>query len=39
MVSSPEVDPSFAALHKQLIADVESAMRARGIGNVAVDPK
>lgn len=39
MVSSPQVDPSFAPLHKQLIADVESLMKERGVGSVALTPK
>jgi Cupin-like domain len=39
MVSSPEVDASFAPLHKQLIADVEALMQERGLGNAAVDPR
>lgn len=39
MVSSPQVDASFAPLHRQLIADVESLMQARGVGKVALTPK
>jgi Cupin-like domain len=35
MVRSPECDPSFADLHRQLIADVEQIMKARGVGSVA----
>jgi hypothetical protein len=39
MVSSPERDPSFAPLHRQLVADVESMMSARGVGKAAIEPK
>lgn len=39
MVSSPQVDASFAPLHKELIADVESLMRSRGLGKEALTPK
>jgi Cupin-like domain len=39
MVSSPEADLSFAPLHKELIADVETLMKAQGVGSVAIDPK
>lgn len=39
MVSSPQVDASFAPLYRQLIGDVESLMRERGVGRVAVTPK
>lgn len=39
MVSSPQVHASFAALYKELIADVEVLMRARGVGKIALTPK
>ena len=39
MVNSPEIDPSFVELRKQLISDVETLMRQRGVGDVALDPK
>ncbi|MDI3380164.1 cupin-like domain-containing protein [Xenophilus aerolatus] len=39
MVSGPEVHPSFAPLHRELMADVESVMRAQGVGDHAVDPQ
>lgn len=39
MVSSPEIDPSFAPLHRQLVEDVESLMRRLGVGKEAIDPK
>ncbi len=39
MVSSPQVDASFAPLYKELISDVESLMRERGLGNSALTPK
>lgn len=39
MVQAPEVDPSFADLHKQLKADVETLMRRRGIGGEAMSAK
>lgn len=39
MVSSPQVDASFAPLYKQLIADVESLMHTRGLGGEAITPK
>lgn len=35
MVRSPECDPSFAELHRQLIGDVEQIMKARGVGSEA----
>lgn len=37
MVSGPEIDPSFALLHRDLIADVESLMRRLGVGDRALD--
>jgi hypothetical protein len=37
MVRSPETDPSFADLHKALLADVESLIQARGAGRVALE--
>jgi len=37
MVRSPEAHPSFAELHRALLADVESAMHARGIPGAAKD--
>lgn len=39
MVSGPEVDPSFAPLHRQLVEDVETLMRRLGVGNKAIDPQ
>lgn len=39
MVSSPQVDESFAPLHKQLVSDVEALIRQRGVGSVAITPK
>lgn len=39
MVSSPQVDVSFASLYKDLIAEVESLMRKRGLGDAAITPK
>jgi len=38
MVSSPQVDASFAPLHKQLVSDVEVLMRERGVGTAPVTP-
>jgi hypothetical protein len=35
MVSSPEVDRSFAPLYKELLGDVERVMKARGVGEIA----
>lgn len=37
MVSGPEIDPSFAPLHRELIADVETLMRRYGVGTQAID--
>lgn len=39
MVSGPEIDPSFAPLHRELIGDVESLMRRHGVGTEAIDPQ
>jgi hypothetical protein len=39
MVNRPEVDPSFAPLHRQLVEDVETLMRRLGVGNKAIDPQ
>ena len=39
MVNRPEVDPSFAPLHRQLVDDVEILMRRLGVGNNAIDPQ
>jgi hypothetical protein len=39
MVSSPEVDPSFAPLHRELVADVEMLMRQHGAGSRIVEPQ
>lgn len=39
MVNRPEVDPSFAPLHRQLVEDVETLMRRLGVGDKAIDPK
>ncbi len=39
MVSSPEQDPTFAELYKQLIGDVETLMRECKAGSIAIDPK
>lgn len=39
MVSTPEIDASFAPLHKQLVADVEVLMKGHGVGGIALDPK
>jgi hypothetical protein len=39
MVSGPEVDPSFAPLHRELVADVETLMRQRGAGRHIVEPQ
>jgi hypothetical protein len=39
MVRCPEKDPSFKELHKELIQDVESVMRFKGVGNQAIEPK
>ncbi|MES2675713.1 MAG: cupin-like domain-containing protein [Pseudomonadota bacterium] len=39
MVNRPEVDPSFAPLHRQLVEDVEILMRRLGVGDKAIDPQ
>ncbi len=39
VVSSPQVDASFAPLHKELISDVEALIQQRGVGRVAITPK
>ena len=39
MVNRPEVDPSFAPLHRQLVEDVETLMRRLGVGDKAIDPQ
>lgn len=39
MVSSPEVDPSFAPLYRELVADVEALMRQHGAGSRIVEPQ
>jgi hypothetical protein len=33
MVRSPECDPTFAELHRQLLGDVEQIMKVRGVGS------
>ncbi len=38
MVRSPEVDPSFNELHRQLVEDVGVLMKRRGVGARPVDP-
>lgn len=38
MIQSPETDPSFRDLHRQLLADVEQLMRDRGVGRAALNP-
>lgn len=38
MIQSPEADPSFRDLHRQLLDDVEQLMRQRGVGKVAQNP-
>jgi hypothetical protein len=38
MIQSPETDPSFRDLHRQLLADVEQLMRSRGVGRAALNP-
>jgi len=38
MVRSPEVDPSFKDLYRSMQSDVESLIRAQGLGNHAIDP-
>jgi hypothetical protein len=37
MVRSPETDPSFASLHKELLSDVEQMIRASGTGRDALE--
>ncbi|PAX59728.1 transcriptional regulator [Brunnivagina elsteri CCALA 953] len=39
MISSPEIDDSFASLYRELITDVETLMQKRGVGTKAIDPK
>jgi hypothetical protein len=39
MVRSPEVDRSFKELYQELVADVETLIRQRGVGSKAVDPQ
>lgn len=39
MVNSPQLDPSFAELYRDLIHDVGALMRARGVGDKALSPK
>ena len=39
MVAGPEVDASFAPLHRELIGDVETLMRRQGAGAQIVDPQ
>jgi len=39
MVDGPEADASFASLYRELISDVESLMRRRGLGTRAFDPR
>jgi len=39
MVSSPEVDKSFAPVYEQLLNDVDSLIKLRGVGNKAINPK
>jgi hypothetical protein len=38
MIQSPETDPSFKDLHRQLLDDIEQLMRERGVGKVAQNP-
>jgi hypothetical protein len=38
MIQSPEKDPSFKDLHRQLLDDIEQLMRQRGVGKVALNP-
>jgi len=38
MIQSPEADPSFRDLHRELLADVEQLMHQRGVGKAAVNP-
>ncbi|MFT6632108.1 MAG: hypothetical protein ACJAS4_002070 [Bacteriovoracaceae bacterium] len=39
MVRSPEDDPSFKELYKELIEDVNSVMKQKGVGEEAIEPK
>ena len=39
MVAGPEIHSSFASLYRELIGDVESMMRRRGVGTQAIDPQ
>lgn len=39
MVDGPEEDASFKSLYRELISDVESVMRRRGVGTRVVDPR
>jgi hypothetical protein len=39
MIRQPEIDPSFADLYRELVNDVETLMRQRGVGKHAIDPK
>jgi Cupin-like domain len=39
MISQPEIDPSFKDLYRELVNDVETLMRQRGVGNHAIDPQ
>jgi len=39
MIRSPEIDPTFADLHRELLSDVEALMRKQGVGETAVDPQ
>ena len=39
MVDGPEEDASFKPLYRELISDVESVMRRRGVGHRVVDPR
>jgi hypothetical protein len=39
MVRSPEDDPSFKELYKDLIEDVEAVMKDKGVGEQAIEPK
>ncbi len=36
-VVSPELDPSFSDLHRELVADVETVMKQQGLGSAAID--
>jgi hypothetical protein len=38
MIQSPERDPSFKELHRQLLSDVEELMHQRGVGKSALNP-